>query len=138
MTGEIEPDSKWALDLSKDSSQKEVKFLMRRADESILAAIFESVEAEIRMAQKSDILSHNFLYVIVCMLKRYKLTGEAQLLLNLKACRNPAMQSTEHQSPHYQLQCATLHWRSIMKLDRHLHQMTPLQFYCYGNNNNYY
>ena len=85
MAEQIEPGSKeWALDFSKASSETFVKFLVDKAGESILAATLISVEEKLRINPNNELLSHNFLYAIACMLERYKLTGEAQLLLNLR------------------------------------------------------
>lgn len=52
-----------------------VKCFVDAADENILSATFKSVEADIGKA-KRELLFHKFLYTIVCILERYKLTGD--------------------------------------------------------------
>ena len=55
-------------------------------DENDLSAILRALEANIKIGVNSTVqlLSNNFLYAVVCILKRYELTGDGQMLWNLK------------------------------------------------------
>ena len=70
--------------LNHASSEKNIECLIIKTEAKILSAVLKVIEAKLTMTPNNDVLSHNILHAILCMLRRDTLTEEIWLLKKLK------------------------------------------------------